>query len=70
MDRDLMTREQAAEYLGVSIPTLKRYVDECGLPRIVLGRYGSTNGGKVRFRREALAEWVKSQEESNVCPPA
>jgi len=56
IDRGWMTAEEAAEYLGVSAATVKKWVK---LRRIPFGRAGSL----ARFSRADLDAWVRSRGE-------
>ena len=56
--REVMDLEQAAAFLGVSERTLRRWLDEKGIPFARVGRL-------LRFRRTALLEWLKAQEEAH-----
>lgn len=52
----LMTREEVAKYLGVSLPTVWRYmVRDHVLPFVRVGKR------QVRFRAEDVAAYVKKQ---------
>jgi len=54
----LLTRDEAAAYLGVSKITLDRITKERGFPalvRIGIGR------GRVYINRERLDEWIESK---------
>lgn len=48
---EVLTRREAARFLRVSLPTLKRLMEEEALPF-------RTIGSRVLFGREALARWV------------
>jgi predicted DNA-binding transcriptional regulator AlpA len=53
---DLVDRAAAAYLLGVAARTLDRWHrDQTGPPRVRVGR-------KVRYRRQALEEWVRGTE--------
>lgn len=52
---DLATRQEAAAYMRVSVPTLARWaMDKEGPPFVRLGR-------SVRYPRAGLLKWVASQ---------
>jgi excisionase family DNA binding protein len=51
MATDIMTSEQAAEYLQIGIVTLKKKAREGSIPAAKIGR-------AWRFRRKDLEEWV------------
>lgn len=54
--REVMDLQQAAAFLGVGERTLRRWVAEQGVPCARAGRL-------LRFRREALLEWLKTKEQ-------
>jgi len=62
----LLTTDQAAEILGVSPSFLEmdRHRGSAGVPFIRLGRKA------VRYRREALEEWMRRQEVLPVPSPS
>ena len=51
MATDIMTSEEAAEYLRIGIVTLKKKAREGSIPAAKIGR-------AWRFRRKDLEEWV------------
>lgn len=53
--REVMDLGQAAAFLGIGERTLRRWLDERGVPYARVGRL-------LRFRRTALLEWLKAQE--------
>lgn len=50
----LLTSEQVAEYLGMSVVTVRRYIKERGLPAYRVGK-------NYRFKQEEVAAWVHAQ---------
>lgn len=54
---EILTMEQAAEYLQVSTRTLQRMVTDGRVP-------GRQVGSQWRFDREQLREWVRGEEPS------
>lgn len=56
MSRDVFTRAQAAEYLGVSLDAFDEHVRP-HLPRVLIG-------ARVRFLRADLDAWVASRREA------
>ncbi len=56
--RDILTVEQAADYLQVSRATVFKLVREQGLPAAKIG-------GSVRFARAQLLEWLIAQSRMN-----
>ena len=53
--REVMDLVQAADFLGVSQRTLRRWLDEKDIPFARVGRL-------LRFRRSALLEWLAAHE--------
>lgn len=56
-----MTSKQAAEYIGVSVNTLRKYVHEEGLP--VLKFPGRR---KWIFRKDLIDDWVEKQSKPEI----
>lgn len=56
-----MTTKQAAEYIGVSVNTLRKYVHEEGLP--VLKFPGRR---KWIFRKDLIDDWVAKRSQPDV----
>jgi len=56
MTNTLMTREQAAEYLGLTADTLAAHAARGTGPQ-----YAKLSGRAVRYRREDLDAWVESK---------
>ncbi len=52
---DVMTIEEAAYYLRVSVVIIRTWVREKSVPCVHLGK-------KVRFRKESLLSWLEEQE--------
>ncbi len=52
---DVMTIEEAANYLRVSVAIIRTWVREKSVPCVHLGK-------KVRFRKESLLSWLGEQE--------
>lgn len=52
---EVMTLEEAANFLRVSLGMMRTWVRENSIPCIHLGK-------RVRFRKEALLSWLKEQE--------
>lgn len=52
----LLDVKQAAEYLGVSTPTIYRWVKRNYIPHARLGTY------LIRFDTRALDEWIKKEQ--------
>lgn len=50
-ERAVMTREEAADYLGVSVPTLWRMVRAGEVPHVMVGK-------RARYRREDLDAYL------------
>jgi excisionase family DNA binding protein len=61
--RRLLTRDEAADYLGVSRGTLSRWAADRSGPAFV--KLGSGITGSVRYAIEALDEFI----DSRVCNP-
>lgn len=59
MTRRLLTRRQAAEYLGVSQATLSRWAAERAGPPFV--KLSDTENGTVRYPSDALDEFVNAR---------
>ncbi|MCH4891210.1 helix-turn-helix domain-containing protein [Acidaminobacter sp. JC074] len=55
-----ITVEEAAAYLGISIPTLRSYYLQGVLPCIRVRR-----GGRVLFRTKSLDDWMDKMEEDS-----
>jgi len=55
-----ITVEEAAAYLGISIPTLRKYYLEGILPCIRVRK-----GGRVLFRTKSLDDWMDKMEEDS-----
>lgn len=55
---NLLTREEAARYLRISLPTLHRRVKDGSIPRVVLG-------SKVLFRRSDLDGYVATSQDQS-----
>jgi len=60
---DLLTTEQAAEYLGVAVYWVQTHWKSEGMPVTRL-----TPKGPLKFRRAALEDWAKSKEVVYVDP--
>lgn len=55
-EKEVLTTEEAAEFLGIDPQTLQRWMREKDVPVIKIGpRY-------TRFLRSSLLEWLKRQE--------
>lgn len=52
--RELSTRPQLSEYLGIPVPTLARWAVEKKGPRI------TKLGHAVRYRREDVLAWIEA----------
>ena len=58
--RKLLSRDEAAAYIGVSLATFQKYMSESGFPAAV--RLGPEHGrGRVFINRERLDEWIDSR---------
>lgn len=51
----LMTTEEVTDYLNIDLRTLYRYIKECRIPAIRVGR-------QWRFRREQIEAWLQRHE--------
>lgn len=49
--QEVLTQEEAARFLRISVPTLKTLVDERKIPALKIGE-------RIIFGREALRKWV------------
>lgn len=61
---DLLTTEEAAEYLGLTVGTLRNWRTpklKHGPPHLKIGRY-------VRYQRGALMDWAQSQTGGEASP--
>ncbi|WP_346206784.1 helix-turn-helix domain-containing protein [Caldifermentibacillus hisashii] len=58
---ETMTSKQAAEYIGVSVNTLRKYVHEEGLP--VLKFPGRR---KWIFRKDLIDDWIEKQSKPEI----
>jgi len=54
LDREVMNKKEAAEFLRISIATLKRLMKEKKIP------FSKTNG-RVLFLKEDLIKWVENK---------
>lgn len=54
---EVLTLEEVAALLRVSLPTVRKVVREQGLPAMKLG-------AQWRFRREDVDAWIKKQTEA------
>jgi excisionase family DNA binding protein len=61
--RDLLTAEEVASLLRVTPAWVYAQTRRRRIPHLRLGRY-------VRYRREALDEWIEQVESSSSLPPA
>jgi excisionase family DNA binding protein len=57
-DFEIMTTEQAREYLSISKPTLLGMVKRNQIPHFYLGKR------TLRFRKEALIKWIENLEKA------
>lgn len=55
---DYLTTEDVAKMLRVSKPTVRKAVEQQGLPAIRLGRV-------VRFERQAVEAWLAEQQKGS-----
>ena len=58
--RRLLTRLQAAEYLGVSQATLSRWAADRSGPPFIKLHDGKDGGGTVRYPSDLLDEYIES----------
>ena len=56
MERELLTRPEAAEFLGLGVDTLKRFYAQGRGPRVC--KMGTTRTARVRYARRDLLEWA------------
>jgi len=56
---EVMTMQEAARFLCVSIRTLERYVREAAIPYAPLPKRGAR--GSVRFLRSQLVRWLQQR---------
>lgn len=54
---DVMTGQEAADYLRIGLGTLRAWTRERGIPHVHIGR-------SVRYRRQALLDWLAAQEKA------
>lgn len=59
MEKELMTRAEVCEMLGIKYVTLHKYIKHCGLP------YVEWDFGRKRFLRSSILSWIKSNEKQN-----
>ncbi len=59
MEREYLTIADVATMLGVSKPTVRKAVDERGLPAIRLGER------TYRFSRVAVDNWINEQQKGS-----
>ncbi len=62
-DRDLLTAEEVAVRLRMTPAWVYAQTRRRQIPHLRLGRY-------VRYRREAIDEWIEQVESSSSLPPA
>lgn len=55
MSDKLLTTEEVTEYLNIDLRTLYRYIKECRIPAIRVGR-------QWRFRKEQIESWLQRHE--------
>jgi len=55
-NHSILTREEAADYLGVTVDTLAAHATRGTGPQ-----YAKLSGRAVRYRREDLDDWVESK---------
>jgi excisionase family DNA binding protein len=55
-DEDVMTIDQVAQLLHLSVRTIERYIEEASIPYTELPRRGAR--GSVRFLRSELLKWL------------
>lgn len=56
---EVMTKEEAAAFLGIEWRTLQRWVRRHGIPHVYLGR-------QLRFLKSSLLQWLKDREREAV----
>lgn len=61
MENQNMTSKEAAEYIGVSINTLRKYVHENGLPVL---RFPGRR--KWIFRKDLIDEWIEERSKPQI----
>jgi len=61
MENQNMTSKEAAEYIGVSINTLRKYVHEHGLPVL---RFPGRR--KWIFRKDLIDEWIEKRSNPQI----
>lgn len=54
VEKGVMTSKEASEYLGISLPTLYRYINRDKIPCFRLGN-------QWRFKKEVLDEWIEER---------
>lgn len=59
-----LRREEAAQYLGISITFLNKLINEREIPCI--RPHGPGRGRMILFRRVALDGWMKAKEEESL----
>ena len=57
MDREILNKKEAAEFLRMSVSTLERLMKEGKIPYAKI----NTTRRKVLFLKEDLIKWVKSK---------
>jgi excisionase family DNA binding protein len=62
MDANLMTVDQAAEYLQLSRDTLYKYVQQSKVPAVKIGRHW-------RFSRDAVDAWIRGMQKTRPVAP-
>lgn len=62
MEKELMTRTEVCEMLGIKYVTLSKYIKYGGLP------YVEWDFGRKRFLRSSIISWLKSNEKRNTNP--
>ena len=61
----ILNYEQAAEYLGIPVKTLRTWVHEKRIPITRLSPGGAERKGRVYFNRRALDRWLEEKTDTN-----
>lgn len=61
-EKILMNQDEAAAFIGVSRPTLRRWTRDAGVPYVMVGK-------RVRYYRAALLDWLNNSAMATAsCP--
>lgn len=59
MEKELLNIKELSEYLDFSIPTIKRLIEDKGLPA-----YQFNKKGRLRFKKVEIDKWMRRFKKS------